>query len=167
MSLCQRGAQCIERAPAVISTTVRSGGLLVAVYLLYKFLTAVSSDIALQYEQESARQEAQVVRCREEYAVNMCEPWQRRPALEEFCQEKEFCMNARANGAVKMLHIIASFIAQVFNSFFGQMELKTLVVVCLLLLLTLKCTALNQLLMVAHARSDTSLQRQEILSERA
>mmetsp|Transcript_42475 Transcript_42475/g.56047 ORF Transcript_42475/g.56047 Transcript_42475/m.56047 type:complete len:94 (+) Transcript_42475:1115-1396(+) len=81
------------------------------------------------------RHQAERQRCREEYSINECEPENRREHLEDFCQQKELCMNTGPNTTVKMVNVAGGLMAQALNTFIGSIEHRVLAVllVCLIL----------------------------------
>ena len=108
------------------------------VYLLWMGALMLGRDLQSQYGVELERQTVEVQRCRDDYYLNKCEPGQRREALEDFCQEREICMNTPP-GATKTINILCQLLASAINSFVGTLSPTSLVVFFVVLFLGFRC----------------------------
>lgn len=76
-------------------------------------------DFNAAHNQATDKHEADRQRCRDEYFTNECQPELRREALEDFCREREECMNTGSYSAVKMVYVLSGLIAQTLNTLIG------------------------------------------------
>lgn len=107
-------------------------------YLTYGLASMVSADIHGQYLVEIELQSAKVQRCTQEYFINRCEPHERVRALEDYCQERELCMNTPISATIKTTKNVLNLIGQAVNSFTEPLEYGSYGLVCLLLFLVFK-----------------------------
>ena len=72
--------------------------------------------------------------CMHDFYANRCET-NDRPALVEFCQQKEVCMNTKPVQSAITLRALTKQIATLINTFTESLTLKSLVFVCLCLII--------------------------------
>lgn len=70
-------------------------------------------------------------------------------------------MHTSASAAVKIISSAANLLAEVFNSFVGQLELRALILVCFLLFLFFKFGIRNLFLGLGSANFNSSLRASE------
>ena len=70
-------------------------------------------------------------RCADQYYMNRCEPHRRVEALDQFCEEKEACMNTPMQAGVKAISAATGLLAQVINSFALRLELPAFILLIL------------------------------------
>ena len=100
--------------------------------ICYKLYYSMQQDLNEQYESEMILYHAKRDKCEYEYEINECQPDRRRPALHEYCQIRETCMNTPPQAGVKVISAASGLLAEVINSF---SERLTLTSTCMVLLL--------------------------------
>ena len=138
-SLSWKGFKYVARAPKVIFDYSMVIMILAVVALfilsLVSWALMLYQDFNAAHGQATDQHEANRLRCRDEYFTNECEPDKRREYLEDYCREREECMNTGSHTAVKNISVGSNLIAQALNSFFGQMEQRALLIFVLCLCL--------------------------------
>jgi hypothetical protein len=76
----------------------------------------------------------EINRCHKDYFANKCEPHQRVPALEDYCNEKAKCMNRDPMIVNKNMKILVKLLAEIINDFFEPLTYKAIGVIVLSLL---------------------------------
>ena len=61
----------------------------------------IAEDIHGQYLLEKELQMAKIAKCSHDYFINKCEPHERIRALEDYCEEREVCMNTPVAATIK------------------------------------------------------------------
>ena len=75
----------------------------------------------------------EISKCRIDYFENRCLPSERVRALEEYCDDKERCMNQDPNNINKNTKIFAKLLAEIINDFFEPLSYKTMALIAIVL----------------------------------
>ena len=84
------------------------------------------------YETMVLDEEIKINGCVKEYDENRCHPYQRVPALQQFCQDLELCMSSDPRKVAKRSVAFSSLIADNANRLFAGLKLQTILVISLL-----------------------------------
>jgi hypothetical protein len=76
----------------------------------------------------------EISKCSQDYIENRCYPSERVRALEDFCNEKELCMNRDPATVNKNTKIMVKLLAEIINDFFEPRTYKTIILISLALI---------------------------------
>lgn len=111
--------------PYILSTYLQlafNAGLLLAAGMLAR---AYKADVEIHMSETAATIARKAAQCAELYVQNECRPGLRRPALEEYCEELEECME-RDPEAVKSFSAHAALLAGFINDFLDPLSFKAI-----------------------------------------
>lgn len=75
----------------------------------------------------------EISKCSQDYIENRCHPSDRVRALEDFCIEKEKCMNRDPLAVNKNTKIMVKLLAEIINDFFEPLTFKAISLVVIVL----------------------------------
>lgn len=111
--------------PYTLSTYLQlafnAGLLVVSVMLVRSF----KSDVDKRVSETAATIARKAAQCAELYIQNECRPGLRRPALEEYCEELEECMEKDPE-SVKRMSAHAATLAELINDFLNPLSFKAI-----------------------------------------
>lgn len=73
--------------------------------------------------------------CLLDYQKNRCDVSTRVKALEKFCREKEYCLKEKSQSQQNTV-LMTSLLKDILNQFFSGLEMKTVLVMSILLVVT-------------------------------
>ncbi|CDW81379.1 brr6-like protein number 1 [Stylonychia lemnae] len=86
----------------------------------------VKEDLYHKMKTENDQITYEIQQCRIDYHENKCNPSTRVRALEQFCQDKEVCMNRDPQLINKNTKIMVKLLAEIINDFFEPLTYKTM-----------------------------------------
>ena len=114
----------------------RSALTLIFAYFAFHILQSLKEDVKEQYEADIFKQHVKRDQCEDQYYENHCEPHERVEALEDFCEEKEMCMNELIQAGVKRITAFTGLISQAINTFAEGLGHKAFILTSLLIVST-------------------------------
>jgi hypothetical protein len=105
-------------------------------YMLYSFYKTIQADVDRTSDEAMAEVLSEMAQCSRNYIENQCGADARLPALEAICSNWELCMN-RDPAAVKRAKLSAYTFAEIVNSFFEPISLKTMAFASILVILSI------------------------------
>jgi len=109
--------------------------LTLALYVVIQFMISIHRDLSNKQITMNQRMESENRRCQQEYIENRCD--ERVPALKEFCEEREACLNRNPLVENRSVKILAHLIAETINDLMEPLSYKVICVVVLFLVLIL------------------------------
>jgi len=88
---------------------------------------AIKGDIDKKVIEKEENINIQLMKCRDEYKVNDCINVHKRPALRDFCFEKEKCMRSLASQLGTSSAATFQLIGEAINSFYDSLSLRNLI----------------------------------------
>ena len=90
---------------------------------------AIASDVAILHSKNKVIRSKEIEECSRKYLINRCNPADRVPVTEEFCNNLDICLS-QENDA-KVTDAFIQFIAQGYNEFFKNLSVSsTLALAC-------------------------------------
>jgi len=110
---------------------------------MYLTIGAIRDDVYKKQQAEVQHEMLKIEQCAKDYRINGCDPGTRLPALENYCQEKEKCLNTDPVKAVHSTTMTASIFAHILNELIEPLGFKTIIVLLLTLfglIITCNCS---------------------------
>jgi amino acid transporter len=104
---------------------------IISIIVLQLFLT-IRRDLKNKAAIHSSEIVQQILECSNQYHINHCNPAERVPAMQQKCNEWELCMNRNPDDII-MSEIGAETIAETLNQFVKPLEVKTIVIITVLI----------------------------------
>lgn len=104
---------------------------IIGIVVLQLFLT-IRRDLKNKAAMHSSEIVQQILECSNQYHINHCNPKERVPAMQKICSEWELCMNRNPKDII-MSEVGAETIAETLNQFVKPLEVKTVIIIAVLI----------------------------------
>lgn len=94
------------------------------------FVALLVKDVNSRVQQSTSKMIIESSACAREYVENECRPGLMRPALQQFCQELEACMDRDPSGVYR-INMLANSLAEAINEFFEPLSTKAVILLLL------------------------------------
>ena len=101
-------------------------------YIFYLVIYSIRDDVKKKHDHEIQLKMLVIEQCAKDYKIHQCNAVIRLPALEQYCIDKEQCLNQDPIRDVHSSKMTATIVATIINEFIERLGIKTLVFLCVI-----------------------------------